>query len=182
MHVLALLINIALLIGLLYLLIAYFRDERKNKSLAPWVESYHSHKTLLMKKFPMQSWGSILDMWCGNGKMLRFFLGQKWYARGVGYDIRRTPIFVGNYLNSLYGYSRKIDLHHKDFTHADVANYDMIYLFLRPEQMVELEPRLRNAIGPHTRVITNTFHFPTREATETIKDKNGKEIFRIYSK
>jgi hypothetical protein len=104
--------------------------------------------------------------------MLRFFIRHKGCTSGVGYDIRRFSISIGNIIHALSGYSTSITLHNQDYHHADLQAYDIIYLFLWPDVMPGLQEWITKHIAEKTVVITNTFHFPSWEAFDVIH--NGK--------
>ena len=59
----------------------YFIDEWRFRKLAPHVNSYRSQRRLLMKSLEIQDGKSILDLGCGDGKILRFFVRQKGCSR-----------------------------------------------------------------------------------------------------
>ena len=174
------------IIGLLYITLIYigwvfFYDERKWRKKAPYVDSYWSHRRLLLQYREKLRGESILDMWCGDGAILRLFIKELRYKKGVGYDIRRFPIWLGSIVNKIFLY-KDITLYQQDFHNADLWDYDMIYLFLWSDVIIKLEKRIHESIRPGTIVITNTFHFADREPFDVIRNQKGKVVFQLYKK
>ncbi len=165
----------------LYVLYMFFYDEWKMRNSVPYVWSYISHKKLLKQHNDKIHWKYILDMGCGDGGILRFFVRNMAFHRGDWYDIRRFPIKLGKILNQLFWYN-KITLYQQDFLDADMQKYDVIYLFLWSSIIVNIEKQIHDRIRPETIVITNTFHFKNREPFDTIKNSRGKVVFQLYKK
>lgn len=165
----------------LYIVSVFVVDEWKMRKEAPYVWSYLSHKRLLIQNKKKLNWKYILDMWCGDGGMLRFFTKKIWYEKWVGYDIRRFPIRLGRLMNMFYD-CNNIVLYRGDFQKAHLEKYDTLYLFLWASVVVKLEKRIHDGIRPGTIVITNTFHFRNREPFDVIRNNKGKVVFKLYTK
>lgn len=178
---LVLILLVLFLLFVLYVVWIFFLDEWKMRKYAPYVWSYTSHKLLLQQNRPKIHWKYILDMGCGDGGMLRFFMRKMAFHRAEWYDIRKFPITFGKILNQLFWY-KKITLYQQDFLRADIWRYDTIYLFLWPSIVEDIEKRIHDRIRPETVVITNTFHFKNREPFDTIKNSKGRVVFQLYKK
>lgn len=181
MWVLFLIILILFLFFVLYIIYIFFHDEWKMRKSAPYVWSYISHKKLLKQHSHQIHWKYILDMGCGDGGILRFFIRKLAFHRADWYDIRKFPIVLGKILNRLFWY-KKVTLYQQDFFNADITKYDTIYLFLWPTILEDIEKRIHARIRPGAVVITNTFHFNNREPYDTIKNSKGKVVFQLYKK
>lgn len=165
----------------LYVIYIFFDDEWKMRKSAPYIWSYISHKKLLQQYRHKIHWTYILDMWCGDGGILRFFIKNMASHHGDWYDIRRFPIKLGKILNRLFWY-KEITLYQQDFLDADMWKYDTVYLFLWPSILEDIEKRIHSRIRPWTVIITNTFHFKTRVPFDVIQNSKGKVVFQLYKK
>lgn len=176
-----LLLLVTLLCYILYIVWIFAIDERKMRKDAPYVGSYVSHRKLLVQYRAKIHWNTILDMWCWDGWILRLFIKKMWYKSWTWYDIRRFPIWLGRIIHTILWY-KHIQLYQQDFHKAQIHKYDTIYLFLWADIVVQLEKRIHDSIRPWAVVITNTFHFKTREPFDTIKNSKGKMVFQLYKK
>lgn len=184
-YIILLVLLLCLLWWVLYVVIVFAVDEWKMKKTAPYVGSYGSHKKILLENHtllkPYLTEKKLLDMWCGDGGMLRFFTCHRWVKKAVGYDIRRFPVWFGKVLNKIWWY-KNIQIHNADFSYANPEKYDVIYLFLWKSVVENLESWLQERIWKDTIIITNTFHFSHWKPFDTLKNKKGKIVFQMYRK
>jgi ubiquinone/menaquinone biosynthesis C-methylase UbiE len=130
-----------------------------------------------MKNLKIKKWSKILDLWCGDGKALRFFYKNFDINNCTGYDINPYAILIWKALNKLSWY-KKINLHKKNFLNISLKWYDYIYVYLRPSQLAKIEDRLRKNKDKNTIVISNSFQFTKHKEFDYIKNtKNKKSIF-----
>jgi len=159
----------------------FVADEWKYRKDAPYVNSYWKHYQLLWQHRDKIHVKKILDMWCGDGEILRFFVKKMAFHRGVGYDIRIFPILIGRFLNRLF-YCKNITLVRDSYMKATLHWYDVIYLFLWKNNIAQLENYIRQWIDENTIVITNTFHFTHRKPYDVMRNEKGKVVFQLYKK
>lgn len=178
---LILILLVSCVLFVLYVIYIFFHDEWKMRKSAPYVWSYISHKRLLQQYKHKFHWKYLLDMGCGDGWMLRFFVRKMAFHRADWYDIRRFPIKFGKILNRVY-WCKKITLYQQDFFNADISKYDTIYLFLWASIIEDIEKRIHSRIRPWTVIITNTFHFKNRIPFDVIKNSKGMVVFQLYRK
>ncbi len=159
----------------------FVTDEWKYRKDAPYVNSYKKHYELLRQYRTKIPGESILDMWCGDWEILRFFIKKLAFHRGVWYDIRVFPVLIGRLLNCIL-YYRNITLVRWNYMQAKLRWYDVIYLFLWKNNIAQLENHIHYWIDDKTIVITNTFHFPHWEPYDVIRNAKGKVVFQLYRK
>ena len=171
------------LAGVLWLLFRYFSQSFSlvfgKTEQAVYLGSFGADLALMDRHLRLDSGKRLVDLGCGDGKALRFFV-RRYGVKGIGYDFNHFAISYGKLLNKMKWYD--ITLVYSDFLKADLHNVDYIYLYLFPGQMVNIEHRLFDHIGPDTIVISNTFLFHKHIPFETIKDRKGKERIRLYRK
>jgi len=65
---------------------------------------------------------------------------------------------------------------------TDIRGYDYIYVYLLPQQMVQIEDRIFKHMKEDALIISNSFQFVKHQPYEIIKDKNGKSSIFLYKK
>lgn len=149
----------------------------KNRN-APYVWSFKRHLELMEKLSIKDNW-SLLDLWCGDGKALRFFDKNFNLRKLVWYDINKYAIFLGKILNKIL-WHKKIDIKLKDFTKWEIKWYDYIYFYLRPSQLARIEKRVREKKDKNTIIISNSFEFSKHKPYEIIKNRKWKKSIFLY--
>jgi SAM-dependent methyltransferase len=174
--VLCLTILVITLIIIWIFLVFILKSLLNPQKTAPYVSSFKRHLDL-MKNLKIKKWSKILDLWCGDGKALRFFYKNFDINNCTGYDINPYAILIWKALNKLSWY-KKINLHKKNFLNISLKWYDYIYVYLRPSQLAKIEDRLRKNKDKNTIVISNSFQFTKHKEFDYIKNtKNKKSIF-----
>jgi hypothetical protein len=75
-----------------------------------------------------------------------------------------------------------VRLVHSDFSVADITQTDYLYLYLFPQQMLDIEDRIFSSLKEDAVVIANTFRFGKHEPFQVIKNRKGKERIFLYRK
>ena len=181
MLILLIIILLLLFYGVVYLIRLYFSDQRRHRKIAPYVGSYRSHKKVLREQIDrrMTIGKHIWDLWCGDGGMLRFRVKTMWCREGTGYEIRRFPVMLWNVINRLL-FIPTVHIIRADFLKVDIGQYDIIYLFLWPSIVADLEPRIREHAKKNALIVTSTFHFVDWIPEKELCDASGKNIVRVY--
>lgn len=151
----------------------------KKQTIAMYISTFTRH-IRLMKWLHLTRGKRLVDLWCGDGKALRFF-AKTFGLVCEGYEIQPFPYRYGKFLNKLFGYS-SIHIHKKDLIQADLRRYDYIYLYLLPHQMAELEPRIFSQVRDDAIVISNSFPFPLHQPYTTLNTPQGKPNIFLYRK
>lgn len=168
-------IMIAVLWYIVQLFLLLFRGRKK----AVYLWSFDRDLSLMAWSLPLVSWKKIIDLGCGDGKALRFFV-REYDLQCQWYDINRFAILYGKFINRIKGYKMKLFL--KDFKHAPIGNVDYVYLYLFPEQLVLIEDWLFLNIKGGTIIISNTFQFKKHKPFQVIEDKKWRERIFLYRK
>lgn len=177
-----LLFIIVLIFGLNVRLISLFFVDifRKNKP-APYVWSFDKELLLMKHNIRLQKGKKMVDLWCGDGKALRFFVkhfGIQWFW----YDINKFAIIWGRFLNSLFGFKTSVIIERKNFMDIDLSTFDYIYVYLLPDQLSSIEHWIWMSAKKGAIIIANTFHFQNHQPFEIIKNKSEKPRIFLYKK
>ncbi len=147
----------------------------------PYVPSFDKDLALMHDSLWLESGKTLLDLWCGDGKALRYLVQHYRIDQWVGYEISRHAVLLGRFLNWKNGV-KNVKLIHQSLYRADVEKYDYIYCYLMPFVMKNMETRLQKNIRKDTVIIVNSFKFPNRKPYTIIKDTRGKEKIFLYRK
>lgn len=158
----------------IYILRSVFRPRKT----APYVGSFNRQLTL-MKQLNIKKWATIIDLWCWDGKWLRFFNKTFDINKAIWYDKNPYAIVLWKIINKLFWY-KNIKIHKKNFLKIDLKGYDYIYIYLRPSQLASIEERLRNNKDKKSIIISNSFEFVKHKEFETIKSKKWKDAIFLY--
>lgn len=151
---------------------------KKDKS-AMYVPTFNRHLRL-MKLLTLSRGKSLVDLWCGDGKAMRFFAKTFW-LQCDGYELQRFPYLYGKLINFILWY-KTLHLYKQDFFQADLKRYDYVYVYLLPHQMADIESRIFQHISSDAIIISNSFQFAVHKPYKVITNKKGKPSIFLYRK
>ena len=150
---------ILLIILILIVLIIWYYYISFIKSLfftkVPYVWTFNRQLKIL-KKLDLKKGSKILDLWCGDGKALRFFEKEFW-LKWTWYDINSFAINYGKLINKIK--KSNIKLIKANFIWKDISWYDYIYIYLFPEFMEKIEDWIFKNKKENTIIISTAFTF-----------------------
>ena len=147
---------------------------------APYVPSFDYHLKIMKEHLKLKNGSTIVDLGCGDGKALRFFVKEFWLV-GTWYDINPFVILYGKLINRLLWYA-DIRLMRSNFKKATLDHYEYIYLYLRPEQMIAIEDWMFKHISEKAIIISNSFVFVKHTPFDIIHVKHNKNVIYLYKK
>ena len=86
---------------------------KKDKS-AMYVPSFNRHIRLMKNNLQLVRWKKLVDLWCGDGKAMRFFAETFW-LQCDGYELQRFPYLYGKLINRVLWY-KKLKLYKQNFS------------------------------------------------------------------
>lgn len=145
---------------------------------APYIWSFKRHLKII-KKININKNTKIVDLWCGDGKALRFFDKNFDIKKWIWYDINIYAIIRWKILNKIFWY-KKISIYKKNFLKINLKWYNYIYTYLRPSQLTDIEDRLRKNKDKNTIIISNSFEYSKHKPFKIFNDKNWKPAIFLY--
>lgn len=127
----------------------------------------------------------VVDLGCGSAKAL-IFASKKYGAKGIG--IERSPLFyVLSKINVwLSGQSKNIIIIFADIDKAKkyIKKANVVYLYLIPATMKQIEEWLFQSISHDTRIISLSFSFPSHQPIKTVDTRQLWQTtkIRLYQK
>ena len=148
---------------------------------APTVGTYSRHFDLMKQKLILPEWVSVIDLGCGDGGVLRFMSNTYHLSVCDGVDNNLIVIWRWKIVN-YFSNKKNINLHHGDIQDTDISHYDIIYIFLVPQHLDNLQSRLQKNMNSDAIIICNTFEFSDRESYQTLRSDDTKSVIRLYKK
>ena len=128
---------------------------------APWLPTLKRQVDQAIDLFDLPEGKTILDLGCGDGRVLRR-MAQRGY-KAVGYEL--NPIMYLLAKMTTWRYRAQIRVYFGDYLKKDWPKADGIYVFLIDRFMPRLETSINEYIkenGPVT-LVSNTFKVPGRK-------------------
>lgn len=116
----------------------------------------------------------VYDLGSGEGRLL--FLAAKNGATAIGLEI--NPLLVlFTYLKILLSpYRKRVRVQWKNLWKADLRDADVVFIYLLPWRMEQLEQILKTQLKKGTLVVSNSFMFPN---LQNIRQDKASHVF-IY--
>lgn len=124
----------------------------------PFVPSKNSAIQSMMKLSGVTKGSSVIDVGSGDGRVL--FAAEQAGAIAHGYEINPFLVVYTNVAAFVRGKSNRVHASWKDLWTASLSDADIIFVYLIPWKMADLERKLRKEAKKGTVVISNSFIFP----------------------
>ncbi len=161
-------------LGLLLLVLIFWRNDRNR---VPLYLSSRQSADRLLDLLPTQPC-RILDLGCGDGRLLRHLARSRPDCRFVGVEYAPLPWLwawlAGMSLNNL-------ETRRQDFWSISLAEFDLIYAFLAPAPMSRLWLKASREMRQAARLISNSFPVPdvTEDERIAVNDRS-MTYFYVY--
>ena len=100
----------------------------------------------------------VIDLGSGDGIIVLTAAHQR-KSSGYGVDIDEELIRLSNQRAKSLGVSDRVLFEAKDIFKTDVSKATVVMLYLLPEFMRRLRPKLFNELKPGTRIVSHDYHF-----------------------
>ena len=100
----------------------------------------------------------VIDLGSGDGVIV-LTAAYKRKSSGYGVDIDEELIRLSNERAKTMGVSGRVLFEAKDIFKTDVSKATVVTLYLLPEFMRRLRPKLFNELRPGTRIVSHDYHF-----------------------
>lgn len=100
----------------------------------------------------------VMDLGSGDGVIV-LTAGHKLKASGYGADIDEELVRLSNERAKSLGIADRVRFEAKDIFKTDVSKATVVTLYLLPEFMRKLRPKLYNELRPGTRIVSHDYHF-----------------------
>lgn len=100
----------------------------------------------------------VMDLGSGDGVIV-LTAGHRLKASGMGVDIDEELIRLSNMRARNLGIADRVRFEAKDIFKTDVSKATVVTLYLLPEFMRKLRPKLYKELRPGTRIVSHDYHF-----------------------
>ncbi|OGA20686.1 MAG: hypothetical protein A3I02_13900 [Betaproteobacteria bacterium RIFCSPLOWO2_02_FULL_67_26] len=128
----------------------------------------------------------VVDLGSGDGVIV-LTAAVKLKARGFGVDIDPELVTQSNNEAKIRGVADRAAFHVQDVFKADISKATVVTLYLLPNMMLDLRPKILADLRPGTRVVAHDYHFgewlPDDQYTWDVPEKeavNGVPRATVY--
>jgi SAM-dependent methyltransferase len=125
---------------------------------APWVPTRRRDTGRIVALAEPRPEERVADLGCGTGHVLSLFYEKGCAVRG--WELAFVPWMIA-WIR--LGHRERAQISWGDFWGADLSKLDLIYVFLMPEALAKLVPKLRRELQPGARIISYVWPLPDWE-------------------
>lgn len=140
---------------------------------APWIPTPRWQVKRMLDLAEVSSEDTLYDCGCGDGRLI-LMAARKYGANAVGIEIDPLRYFYCQFLVTFWGLRNQVKVIHGNIFDADLSDATVVTCYLRQRTNNKLEEKLMRELTPGTRVVSNTFIFPTVPAV------GGDDQIRLY--
>lgn len=135
--------------------------------ISPTMSSGKARKAMVDSVDPPCS-GSLIDLGSGWGTLV--IAVARWYPEQqvIGYELSWFPWLVSVVRKRCLGLNN-LSLHREDFRNAELGKASVLFCYLFPGAMVNLQEKLNREQICNVTVVSNTFALPSCQPTNTIR-------------
>jgi SAM-dependent methyltransferase len=126
---------------------------------APYVPILKRESDGFFKLADLKPGQTLIDLGSGDGRLLR--AAAKRGVHCIGYEINPIMVLISKIV--CWRYRKLVTIHLADMWRADLPPADVIYVFLLPRYMEQLDHWLSQQITRPTRLISYAFEIPSRK-------------------
>jgi hypothetical protein len=117
----------------------------------------------------------VVDLGSGDGRMVRT-AAKVYGASGFGVDIDGELVEKSNAEAQREGVAGKVAFHQQDVFKADIRKASVVTLYVLPDMMLGLRPKMLNELKPGTRIVSHQFEMGDWKPEKTV-EVNGRRIY-----
>lgn len=145
----------------------------------PQVASFNSDLKVMrawLQKYNL-AWKKLIDMWSWSWKILRFF-EKEFGCFTTWYEVDLKNVLTAKFL--AYIFSSKSLTIKQNYFNANLWDYEIIYIYLYPELVAQIEEKINKEAKKGTIVIANAFKLTKATPKEILYSNKWKEEVYIY--
>ena len=143
---------------------------------ALYVSTSRTRIAAFMDAVPMDSSQLLLDLGCGDGRILRNSR-KRYGVRTLGFEI--NPLAYLKARIASLG-TRGVEIRLQNFWRADVSDADIVFCYLFPDVMKALSTKLKRELKPGTVIVSCNFALPDLTPEQVLRPGNSLHNDPIY--
>ena len=118
----------------------------------------------------------VVDLGSGDGRIV-IAAAERFGARGFGVDLNEKLVAIANQRARRAGIGDRAKFYVRDIFKTDISRASVVTMFLYPEVVLKLRPKLLRNLRPGARVVSNEYHLGRwrPDAVRVVESKRGKE-------
>lgn len=173
-----------ILLGMLFWYILWlFSSIKSSYHGAPYVPIRRSQINGLLKFGGLESTDTIIDLGCGDSRVLIEAVEKFGVGRAIGYDLSPWPRLKSNLTIYKRGLRDRVKVFKGDALRADVSNASFVYMYLFPKLVNRLAPKLGRELRSGSKILCVSFKIedPGSSGLGLIKEeKVGRMVGYLY--
>ncbi len=117
----------------------------------------------------------IYDLGSGDGR-IPITAARRYGARGVGIDLNPERIQEANANLKRSGVGNNVEFRQQDLFETDLSKASVVTLYLLPEVMTKLRPKLLQELRPGTRIVSHAFDMGDWKPQQ-VQEVDGRTIY-----
>jgi len=122
---------------------------------APYVPTKNKELLQFLKEAGLKKGQVFLELGCGDGRVVRTAV-KEYGVKGIGIDVNPTLILWAKMKTKFYKVPGVI-FRRENVFNTDLKDADVIYLFLMPELVKKLLPKMKKELKKNTLIISHGF-------------------------
>jgi len=170
------LLLVFILLLALFCLYLFFQAFYWVVSGVPFVNSKKKVMRVLQEEVKLKPGEILYDLGCGDGKVISFLAKNNPQVNFLGLELNFSLILIAKIFRRL----PNVKYQRGNFFKKDLSQADYIFVFLFPELMDKLLPKLEKEMKPGAIVISNSFKFSQKVPFRKIESPNVLESLYFY--
>jgi Methyltransferase domain len=128
----------------------------------------------------------VIDLGSGDGRVI-LTAARNFKAQGLGVDIDKTLVAFSNKQAKVDGLEDRAKFIEQDMFKADISKATVVALYVLPDFMEKLRPKLVSELKPGTRIVAHDYYmsgwYPDKRLDLTVPEKmvaNGTDKAYLY--
>jgi len=144
---------------------------------APWLPLWKKDVYRMLDLAKIKENELVCDLGAGDGRLLIAAV-KDYKAKGLGFEIAILPYLIGCFKIYIKGLNGRINFKLSNFFGQNIAQADVICLFLTPAGMEKLKTKLEKETKKGVRILS--YAFEIKGWTPTLVDKPEQNRGTIY--
>jgi len=133
----------------------------------------------LGENLKLSSSDRVVDLGCGDGRVLRFFEKKFGVTDLTGFEINYWAVLRAKIWNKYKKSSAKVNM--QNFYNEDISKYNIVFCYLLEKALVRLKYKFDKELKPGTKVISYGFEIKNWRTPEIIYcNPENHQVDRIF--